>query len=87
MAGAVDLIGLRVCDVPPVPTPVPSWFLALAEAVAGTRLSARGDPQFVSRRELEAVSRQLAGQGEGEFYGRVSRWFLSDPARRTMSPF
>ena len=71
----------------PGPTPVPDWFLALAEAVAGTRLSARGNTELVSRRELEDVAQRLAPVSSGDFYERLGRWFLADPARRPMSPY
>ncbi len=78
---------VRVWDVPPVPTPVPPWFLALTEAVAGIRLSVRGNVELVSRRELEVVAQRLAGVNEGDFYERLGQWFLADPAQRPGSPF
>jgi WD40 repeat protein len=86
IAGAYDRI-IRVRDAPPAPTPVPPWFLVLAEAVSGTRLSARGNTELVSRRELEDVARQLAPERAGGFYERLGRWFLAEPAQRPASPF
>jgi len=76
-----------VWDAPPVPTPVPLWFMALAEAVAGTRLSALGNAELVSRGELDEVARRLASVSEGDFYERLGRWFLADPTQRPVSPF
>jgi hypothetical protein len=78
---------VRQWDVPQAPTPVPPWFLALAESVAGTRLSERGNTEFVSRRELEDVAPRLARVCEGDFYERLARWFLADPSQRPVSPF
>ena len=77
----------RVWDAPPAPTPVPPWFLALAEAVAGTRLSARGNIELVSRKEREEAVRQLVRVSDGDFYERLGRWFLADPSKRPESPF
>jgi dipeptidyl aminopeptidase/acylaminoacyl peptidase len=78
---------VRVWDAPPVPTPVPMWFIALAEAVAGTRLSALGNVELVSRQELDDAARRLAGVTKNDFYERLGRWFLADPMQRPVSPF
>ena len=78
---------VRVRDVPPAPTPVPPWFLALAEAVSRTRLSARGNVELVSRRELEDVAQRLVRVNEGDFYERLGQWFLAEPSERSASPF
>ncbi|MEK7717365.1 MAG: hypothetical protein AAB322_06405, partial [Pseudomonadota bacterium] len=79
---------VRVWDTPPAPTPVPPWFLALAEAVAGTRLSTHGNTELVPRRELEDVAQRLFARGsEGDFYERLSQWLLADPSQRPASPF
>ena len=79
---------VRVWDTPPAPIPVPPWFLALAEAVAGTRLSTHGNTELVSRRELEVVAQRLPARGSaGDFYERLSQWFLADPSLRPASPF
>jgi hypothetical protein len=61
--------------------------MALAEAVAGTRLSALGNVELVSRGELDEVARRLASVSEGDFYERLGRWFLADPTQRPVSPF
>ena len=87
IAGAAGKGLLRVWDAPPAPTPVPGWFLALTEAVAGMRLSARGNTELVSRRELDDVAQRLARVSEGDFYERLGRWCLADPSQRPVSPF
>ena len=78
---------IRVWDIPQVPTPVPFWFLDLAESVAGTRFSARGNPELISRGELEEKSQRLSGLHTGDFYERLGQWFLADPLHRSRSPF
>jgi WD40 repeat protein len=93
-----DTTGLRVVtgsrqgrvsiwDAPPAPTPVPEWFLTFAESVAGMRLSAQGNAEFVPRRELEEMTKRLTLVGEGDFYERLSKWFLAEPATRLVSPY
>jgi hypothetical protein len=79
--------GVHVWEVPPVPTPVPDWFLAFAESIAGTRLSSRGNTELVARRELEELARQLARDDGDDFYHRMAEWFLADPAQRAACPF
>jgi WD40 repeat protein/serine/threonine protein kinase len=78
---------VRVREVPPAPTPVPPWFLAFAEALAGTRISDRGNVELVARQELEIVAQRLAGVNQGGFYERVAQWFFADSAQRPVSPF
>ena len=77
----------RVWELPPVPTPVPAWFPPFAEAVAGTRLSARGNVELVSRLELEEFIQHLAREKTNAYYERLARWFLADPAQRPVAPF
>jgi len=78
---------VAVWDTPPIPSPVPTWFLAFAEGIAGMRLNARGNAEFVSRRELEDASGQLDQLKDRGFYELLSRWLLADPAQRPGSPF
>ena len=82
LEGAVHL-----SDEPPAPTPVPVWFLDFAEAVVGTRLTARGNTELVSRQELEDRARQLSRSHANDFYERLARWFLANPAKRPLAPF
>jgi hypothetical protein len=78
---------VRVWDVPPVPAPVPAWFVEFAEVAAGIRLSERGNVELVPREELEKLSQTLVAKEQGEFYERLARWFLANPAERPVSPF
>ena len=87
--------GGRVWVLPEPPMPVPGWFPGFAETVAGLRLEERGNVELVPRIELEQVTERLkgpfdllrAGPGTNEFYARLGRWFLADPARRAQTPF
>jgi WD40 repeat protein len=79
--------GGRIWDLPVAPMPVPGWFPALAEAIGGLRLGARGNAEFVSRQDLEEFGTKLAELPSDEFYARVGRWLLADPGRRAASPF
>jgi hypothetical protein len=76
-----------VWDVPEAPTPVPAWFPAFAEAVAGLRLSERGNVELVPRHEIETIAARLTAENSGGFYERLGRWFLADPAQRAGTPF
>ena len=79
--------GVSVWDLPSAPVPVPEWFPAFAEAVAGIQLDVRGNTQLVPRSEFEDLARKLVPKESGEFYERLAGWFLADPARRPVSPF
>ncbi len=60
----------RYWDVTLAPSPVAPWLADLAEALAGRRLSARGDAQRVSPRELPALKERLTAGAETDFYSR-----------------
>ena len=77
----------KVWDAPPIPTPVPTWFLDFAEAVGGICLSAHGNKELISRQKFEVAAQQLADAPGDGFYERMSRWFLADPLHRPVSPF
>ena len=76
---------IRIWEIPRTPTPVPAWFLDLAEAAAGIRLSERGNVELVPGQELHKIAEQLAAKDTGEFYERLAKWFLADPAQRPAS--
>ena len=78
---------VRIWDAPPAPTPVPTWFLAFAEGLAGMRLTAHHDMAFVSRHEFQEVTERLAQVSQVDFYERLGQWLLADPARQPTSPF
>jgi hypothetical protein len=73
--------------VPEASTPVPAWFAAFAETVAGLRLSERGNVELVPRHELESARDQLATANASDFYARLAQWFLADPSKRPSAPF
>jgi eukaryotic-like serine/threonine-protein kinase len=79
--------GARVWNLPFAPTPVPEWFPAFAQAVAGIRLDERGNAELVPRTELDQMAGRLPRKGSGDFYERLARWFLADPANRETAPF
>jgi WD40 repeat protein len=79
--------GAFLWNVPEAPTPVPAWFPAFAEAVAGLRLSERGNVELVPRHELESARDRLASGNAGDFYGRLAQWFLAEPSQRASNPF
>ena len=77
---------MRVWDVPPIPIPVPDWFPVFAEAAAGVRLGPRGNLEIVSSSEHEAIAKQVRRKDARQFYERLARWFVSNPAQRTSVP-
>jgi WD40 repeat protein len=79
--------GVRVWEVPPAPTPVPGWFPAFAEALAGIRLGARGNVELVPRQELNAFGGQPATGIASGFYERLAEWFPAEPSGRPGTPF
>ena len=92
--GSFDSNGLRVAtgnarvwEAPPIPSPVPLWFLEFVEGVAGQRLNAQGSSEYVFRQAFEASNQRLTKSNDNGFYERLGRWFLADPAQRSQSPF
>jgi WD40 repeat protein len=79
--------GVSIWDVPPVPLPMPDWFLTFAEAVGGESLSAHGNLVLGAREELERTGARLAAVQSADFYERLARWFLVQPSQRMVSPF
>jgi WD40 repeat protein len=84
---AVAAQSLRVWDLPSAPTPLPAWFIAFAEAVAGIRLDDHGNAHLVPRTELDEAAEYMPPDGRGDYYGSLARWFLSDPEGRAPTPF
>jgi WD40 repeat protein/serine/threonine protein kinase len=93
---AFDATGARVAlggraahvwAVPSAPVPVPEWFAEFAEGVAGVRFDGRGNATLVPGTELDQTAQRLPPEGAGDFYERLARWFLADPAKRPPSPF
>ncbi len=74
--GTFDQVA-RVWEVPPIPVPVPAWFIELAEGVAGVRLGAHGSVELIpAENVLEPMQRAKASMAEG-FYDQVGRWFVT----------
>jgi len=78
---------VRLWNLPAAPTPVPEWFLTFVDAVAGIRLSQRGNVEVVHRKAPEELMQRLPPEGSGDFYERIARWFLAEPGKRASSPF
>ena len=79
--------GAHVWNIPEAPTPVPAWFFDFAEAVAGLRLSERGNIELVPHSEFERCEGQIATKGGDGFYERLGRWFFMDLKSRPAHPF
>ena len=77
----------RVWQFPPAPTPVPEWFIAFAEAVAGVRLSAHANVELVPPQVICLLAEQVRHKEARDFYDRVAQWFLADPEQRAFDPF
>jgi hypothetical protein len=86
---AVGMVDGRVLvwDVPPVSVPVPAWFRRFAETVAGMRVTETGHIELVPRDELDRVAAEITNQNNTDFYTRLARCFLANPAERPPSPF
>jgi WD40 repeat protein len=78
---------VRVWEIPPAPTPVPAWFPAFAEAVAGARWSERGHLEMPASEALERFAGDPDAPDANGFYERLGRWILADPAHRPRSPW
>ena len=82
--------GRRIWSVPPTygDATVPEWLLQLATICAGQRLN--DDGQFVGAwdeiAKLDDVRRALAHLPDDAPYVEWGRWFLADPATRSIAP-
>jgi dipeptidyl aminopeptidase/acylaminoacyl peptidase len=77
----------RIWQVPVVPSRVPDWWPALAEAVAGLAVEAQGTTRLVSESDFDQLRQRLNGRTDDDSFSRVARWFFADRAIRTISPF
>jgi hypothetical protein len=71
--------------MPQAPAPVPEWLPQVGEAVAGVRLSASRLPEPVESGALAKLRDELATNRETNSYAQWARWFVADPATRTIS--
>ena len=80
----------RVWDVSPTPSNHPAWFSQLAEAISGQVLNKQGvlEPTRLNREEtINRIRQELNHQPDKDDWVVWGRWFLADPATRTISPF
>jgi hypothetical protein len=73
-------------DVLIAPTPVPSWFCDLVEAVGGARLTDDGQLQMISQEAVGELRKRVAANQEKDFYARWAKWFLLDRMHDTAPP-
>jgi eukaryotic-like serine/threonine-protein kinase len=79
---------VSIWDVAPSPAGYPEWLLPLARAVSGEVLDNRGVLGRTNSDEILNQVRQKLSQEQGDDDWVVwGRWFLADPATRTISPF
>lgn len=76
-----------VWDIPAAPTPVPAWFPAFAEAIAGTRWNERGHLELLPSDELQEARQPRPGTETSAFYAHLRDWLLADPGRRSRQPW
>jgi WD40 repeat protein/tRNA A-37 threonylcarbamoyl transferase component Bud32 len=75
----------RIYEVPEATTPVPGWFLDLAEAVGGQRINEQGFLEAVALPHLARL-RTLAQQRQGDdLYTRWAQWFFAEHHARNLS--
>jgi hypothetical protein len=80
----------NVCDVSPVQQKLPDWLFELTEAVSGQLLNKRGvlEETKLNRAEtIKEIREKLSQDSSGNDWSLLGRWFLADPATRTISPF
>jgi WD40 repeat protein/tRNA A-37 threonylcarbamoyl transferase component Bud32 len=81
---------VRVWDIAPSSGPPPAWLLELAEAISGEVLNRLGvlEPTRLNRANtINQIRRELNQEPEADDWMVWGRWFLADPAARTISPF
>ena len=78
---------LRVWDVTDAPVAVPAWFCDLVEAVAGKRLNAHRDAEYVGRQSVQSFRNRFRDSGRPEFYSRWAHWFLHERLKEPVPPF
>jgi WD40 repeat protein/serine/threonine protein kinase len=80
----------RVWEFVPSTSSHPDWLLQLAEVISGERLNRKGilEQTKLNRGEILAQLRQkLKQEADDDEWVIWGRWFLADPATRTISPF
>jgi hypothetical protein len=77
---------VQLIDVLQVRLPAPSWLPALAEAVARQRLNERQMTEPVSAEQFFRLKRELNSLPDSAENVRWAKWFMAEPAQRTISP-
>jgi len=77
---------VQLIDVLQVRLPAPSWLPDLAEAVARQRLNERQMTEPVSAEQFFRLKREFNSLPESGLNVRWAKWFMADPAQRTISP-
>jgi WD40 repeat protein/serine/threonine protein kinase len=78
-----------VWDVAPLPATCPSWLGELVEAVSGQKVGPKGalEETKLNRTEtLKQIRKRLIREPDDDPWVQWGRWFLADPATRTISP-
>jgi WD40 repeat protein len=77
-----------VWDIAP-PTGAPAWLADLAEAVAGVRIGQRDGFEDVPdcSARLEELKKSVSLLPQDDRWAQIGRWFLSEPAKRTVRPY
>jgi len=66
---------VHIWKIQRAPTPVPEWFPAFAEAVAGIRLAERGAMELAPRQKLKDLVTQITPNASTNEYERLASWF------------
>jgi len=80
----------RVWDIAPSSENHPAWLLRLAEVISGQTLNQQGvlEPTRLNRADvINQIRQELNDQPAHDDWVVLGRWFLADPATRTISPF
>jgi Flp pilus assembly protein TadD len=79
----------RVWDISPAPANHPAWLAEIAEVIAGKVLNNQGvlERTRLSLGTLLQIRQRLDHEPESDDWVQWGRWFLADPATRTISPF
>jgi WD40 repeat protein len=80
----------RVWDLSPSAPSYPDWLLQLAEVISGETLNHQGmleATKFNRGDILNQIRQRLTQESDDDQWVRWGRWFLGDPATRTISPF
>jgi hypothetical protein len=75
----------RIWETPRVPMPVPGWFPAFAEAVAGIRLSERGNIELLAGERVKEFRRQIPPEDTTHFYGELVVRFIEGSPNRAVT--